>query len=285
MEVLMQVMVSSVLLAAVYYILSLGLNIIFGVLDIVNFAHGAMIILGAYATYYLNALTGWSPFVLVIFDGIIVAAIGAILYLGYLRYTTNSALVRMFALIGFSSVVVAGLLVVSGSTFRDVTVDYGLTEIFGVTVRVSQIVAFFFAIVLGALTLVALNYTKIGKAVNAVTDDRVSVQLSGINDRRLSLLAFSVGAGLAGASGGVISSYVAFIPESGLQFAIVAFAVVIIGGLGDLKGGAVASLIVALLQTEVNVYLSSALVNTALFLMVLLVLLFRPRGILGKGRV
>lgn len=285
MEVLMQVMVSSVLLAAVYYILSLGLNIIFGVLDIVNFAHGAMIILGAYATYYLNALTGWNPFVLVIFDGIIVAAIGAILYLGYLRYTTNSALVRMFALIGFSSVVVAGLLVISGSTFRDVTVDYGLTEIFGVTVRVSQIVAFFFAIVLGVITLVALNYTKIGKAVNAVTDDRVSVQLSGINDRKLSLLAFSVGAGLAGASGGVISSYVAFIPESGLQFAIVAFSVVIIGGLGDLKGGAVASLIVALLQTAVNVYISSALVNTALFLMVLVVLLFRPRGILGKGRV
>jgi branched-chain amino acid transport system permease protein len=285
MDVLTQVLVSSVLLAAVYYILSLGLNIIFGVLDIVNFAHGAMIILGAYATYYLNALTGWNPFVLVIFDGIIVAGIGAILYLGYLRFTTNSPLVRMFALIGFSSVVVAALLVLSGSTFRDVTVDYGLTEIFGVTVRVSQIVAFFFAIVLGAITLLALNYTKVGKAVNAVTDDRVSVQLSGINDRNLSLLAFSVGAGLAGASGGVISSYIAFIPESGLTFAIVAFSVVIIGGLGDLKGGAIAALIVALLQTAVNVYVSSALVNTALFLTVLLVLLFKPRGILGKGRV
>lgn len=285
MDVLMQVLVSSILLAAVYFTLSLGLNIIFGVLDIVNFAHGAMIILGAYATYYLNALTGWSPFVLVIFDGIIVAGIGAILYLGYLRFTTNSPLVRMFALIGFSSVVVAALLVVSGSTFRDVTVDYGVTEIFGVTVRVSQIVAFFFAIALGAVTLLALNYTKVGKAVNAVTDDRVSVQLAGINDRNLSLLAFSVGAGLAGASGGVISSYVVFIPESGLTFAIVAFAVVIIGGLGDLKGGAIAAVIVALLQTAVSVYVSSALVNTALFLTVLVVLLFRPRGILGKGRV
>ena len=93
------------------FLVASGLTLIFGTLGVVNFAHGAMIILGAYATYYLNALTGWSPFVLVIFDGIIVAAIGAILYLGYLRYTTNSALVRMFALIGFSSVVVAGLLV------------------------------------------------------------------------------------------------------------------------------------------------------------------------------
>jgi branched-chain amino acid transport system permease protein len=285
MEVLMQVLVTSVLLAAVYYILSLGLNIIFGVLDIVNFAHGAMIILGAYATYYLHALTGWSPFVLVFFDAIIVGGIGALLYLWYLRYTTNTALVRMFALIGFSSVVVAALLVFSGPAFRDVTVDYGLTEILGVTVRVSQVVAFFFALVLGVITLLLLNHTKVGKAVNAVTDDRVSVQLSGINDRNLSLLAFAVGAGLAGASGGVISSYVAFIPESGLQFAIVAFSVVIIGGLGDLKGGAIAALIVALLQTAVNVYISSALVNTALFLMVLLVLLFRPRGIFGKGRV
>lgn len=285
MDVLMQVMVSSVLLAAVYYVLSLGLNIIFGVLDIVNFAHGAMIILGAYATYYLNALTGWNPFVLVIFDMVIVGAIGAGLYLGYLRYTTNSPLVRMFALIGFSSVAVALLLVISGPAFRDVTVNYGLTEILGVTVRVSQVVAFFFALVLGAVTLLLLNYTKVGKAVNAVTDDRVSVQLSGINDRKLSLLAFAGGAALAGGSGGVISSYVAFIPETGLQFAIIAFSVVIIGGLGDLRGGALAALVVAFLQTAVSVYISSALVNTALFLTVLLVLLFRPRGLLGKGRV
>lgn len=285
MDVLVQVLVTSVLLAAVYYILSLGLNIIFGVLDIVNFAHGAMIILGAYATYYLHALTGWSPFVLVIFDAIIVGLIGALLYLGYLRYTTNAPLVRMFALIGFSSFAVAGLLVIAGPAFRDVTVDYGLTEIFGVTVRVSQVVAFFFAIILGLITLFLLNYTKVGKAVNAVTDDRVSVQLAGINDRGLSLLAFAVGAGLAGASGGVISSYVVFIPETGLQFAIVAFSVVIIGGLGDLRGGAIAAVIVAFLQTAVSVYISSALVNTALFTVVLLVLLFRPRGVLGKGRV
>ena len=285
MSVLMQVLVSSVLLAAVYFVLSLGLNIIFGVLDIVNFAHGAMIILGSYATFFLHQATGLSPWLLIFVDMILVGAMGAILYAGYLRFTVESPLVRMFALIGFSSVVVSAILAIAGSDFRTVKIDYGTVNILGLPVRVSQIIAFGIALVLGAVTLVLLNYTKTGKAVKAVVDDRVAVRLCGINDRRLSLLAFTVGAALAGAAGGVISTYVTFGPDSGLSFAIIAFAIVILGGLGDLVGGAIASLVVALVLTSVTVYWSSALTNTALFLLVLLVLLVRPRGVLGRGRI
>jgi len=285
MSVLMQVLVSSVLLAAVYFVLSLGLNIIFGVLDIVNFAHGALIILGSYATFFLNQATGLSPWLLIFVDMILVGALGAILYAGYLRFTVESPLVRMFALIGFSSVVVSAILAIAGSDFRTVKIDYGTVNILGLPVRVSQIIAFAIALVLGAVTLVLLNSTKTGKAVKAVVDDRVAVRLCGINDRRLSLLAFTVGAALAGAAGGVISTYVTFGPDSGLTFAIIAFAIVILGGLGDLVGGAIASLVVALVLTSVTVYWSSALINTALFLLVLLVLLVRPRGVLGRGRI
>ncbi len=285
MDMLLQVLVSSVLLAAVYFLLSLGLNIILGVLDIVNFAHGAMLIMGAYATYYLYEATGLSPWLLVFVDMIVVGGLGAILYLGYLQFTVNSPLVRMFALIGFSSVVVSSILMISGSDFRTVHLDYGTVDILGLPVRVSQIVAFGVALVLGGATLFLLNYTKVGKAIRAVVDDRVSLWICGVNDRRLSLLAFTVGTALAGAAGGVLATYVTFGPDSGLSFAIIAFAVVILGGLGDLVGGALASLVVALVLTSVTVYWSSALTNTALFILVLLVLLVRPRGILGRGRV
>ena len=285
MDVLMQVVVSSVLLAAVYYVLSLGLNIIFGVLDIVNFAHGAFIILGSYATFYINQATGLSPWLLILVDMVLVGGMGAILYVGYLRFTVDNPLVRMFALIGFSSVVVSAILALSGSDFRTVEMDYGNVDILGLPVRVSQLIAFGIALVLGAITLVLLNYTKVGKAVRAVVDDRMAVRLCGINDRRLSLLAFTVGAALAGAAGGVISTYITFGPDSGLSFAIIAFSIVILGGLGDLIGGAIASLVVALVLTSVTVYWSSALTNTALFLLVLMVLLVRPRGILGRGRI
>ncbi len=285
MDMLLQVLVSSVLLAAVYFLLSLGLNIILGVLDIVNFAHGAMLIVGAYATYYLYEYTGLSPWLLVFVDMIVVGGLGAILYLGYLQFTVNSPLVRMFALIGFSSVVVSSILVISGSDFRTVHLDYGTVDILGLPVRVSQIVAFGVALILGGATLFLLNYTKVGKAIRAVVDDRVSLWICGVNDKRLSLLAFTVGTALAGAAGGVLATYVTFGPDSGLSFAIIAFAVVILGGLGDLVGGALASLVVALVLTSVTVYWSSALTNTALFILVLLVLLVRPRGILGRGRV
>lgn len=285
MDVLANVLVSSVLLAGVYFILSLGLNIILGVLDIVNFAHGAMIILGSYSTFYLNRLLGWDPFVLVLVDMVVVGAIGALLYVVYLRFTVNSPLVRMFALIGFSSVVAALLLIFSGSDFRTVPADFGTWHLGSIPIPVTQVIAFVFAIALGTATVLLLNRTKVGKAVKAVTDDRTAVQLLGINDRALSLLAFTVGAALAGAAGGIIATYITFGSESGLAFAIIAFAIVIIGGLGDIWGGAIAAVLVALVMSTVTVYLSSSLTNTALFLLVLLVLLVRPRGVLGKGRV
>jgi branched-chain amino acid transport system permease protein len=285
MDVLANVLVSSVLLAGVYFILSLGLNIILGVLDIVNFAHGAMIILGSYSTFFINRHLGWDPFVLVLVDMLVVGAIGALLYLAYLRFTVNSPLVRMFALIGFSSVVGALLLIFFGSDYRTVPIDFGTWYLGSIPIRVTQVIAFVFAIALGTATVLLLNRTKVGKAVKAVTDDRTSVQLAGINDRMLSLLAFTIGAALAGAAGGIISTYVTFGSESGLAFAIIAFAIVIVGGLGDIWGGAIASLLVALVLTAVTVYMSSALTNTALFLLVLLVLLVRPQGVLGRGRV
>ncbi len=285
MTVLMQVLVSSVLLAAVYFVLSLGLNIIFGVLDIVNFAHGALIILGSYATFFIHDAIGLSPWLLVFVDMVLVGALGAGLYVGYLRFTVESPLVRMFALIGFSSVVVSAILAIAGSDFRTVKLDYGTIKVLGLPVRISQLIAFAIALLLGGATLYLLNRTTIGKAVKAVTDDRTSVRLCGINDRRISLLAFTMGAALAGAAGGVIATYVTFGPDSGLSFAIIAFAIVILGGLGDLVGGAIASLVVALVLTSVTVYWSAALTNTALFLLVLLVLLVRPRGVLGKGRI
>ncbi|GGL32532.1 branched-chain amino acid ABC transporter permease [Phycicoccus endophyticus] len=285
MNTLLNVLLSSVLLAGVYFILSLGLNIILGVLDIVNFAHGALIILGAYSTYVLHTHLSLDPFLAVLADMVVVGVIGAVVYLGYLRFTVNSPLVRMFALIGFSSVVSALLLMAFGSDYRTIPVDLGTWYLGSIPVRVSQVVAFVFAAALGGATMLVLYRTTLGKAVRAVTDDRTSVQLVGINDRRLSLLAFTVGAGLAGAAGGIIATYVTFASDSGLAFAIIAFAIVIIGGLGDIWGGAIASFLVALLLTAVTVYLSSALVNTALFLLVLMVLLLRPRGVLNRGRV
>src|SRR5574342_1159998 len=109
MAILVQAIVSAILLAAVYYVISLGLSIIFGVLDIVNFAHGEFVILGAYATFWLWRLTGLSPFLLVFPAMALVALFGAIVYTGYLQRTVDETLVRMFGLVGIASVVQSGL--------------------------------------------------------------------------------------------------------------------------------------------------------------------------------
>jgi branched-chain amino acid transport system permease protein len=284
MAVLVQAVVSAVLLAAVYYLISLGLSIIFGVLDIVNFAHGEFVILGAYVTFALWKVTGISPFVLIAPAMAVVGLFGGLVYAGYLRHTVDETLVRMFGLVGISSVIQSGLLMGTGPNFPTIASSTGKLTILGLVVPQSQLISFVVAIGLGAATLLLLNYTMMGKAIRAIVDDRHAVQLCGINDRRLSLIAFMAGSALAGAGGGVIATYLTFGSSSGVAFAIVAFTVVILGGLGDLASAAIASVLVALVFSLVSVYLSPDLVNVAMFALVLGVLLIRPTGLLGRGR-
>lgn len=284
MAILVQAVVSAVLLAAVYYVISLGLSIIFGVLDIVNFAHGEFVILGAYVTFALWKLTGISPFLLIAPAMAAVGLFGGLVYAGYLRHTVDETLVRMFGLVGISSVIQSGLLMGTGPNFQTIASSTGKLTILGLVVPQSQLISFVIAIGLGAATLLLLNYTMMGKAIRAIVDDRHAVQLCGINDRRLSLIAFMAGSALAGAGGGVIATYLTFGSSSGVAFAIVAFTVVVLGGLGDLASAAIASVLVALVFSLVSIYLSPDLVNVAMFALVLGVLLVRPTGLLGRGR-
>lgn len=284
MNVLGGVIVSAILLAGVYFILSLGLNIIFGVLDIVNFAHGTLIIIGAYVSYYLVADAGVSPWAAIPLDGIALAILGAILYLCYLRFTVNEPLVRMFGLVGMASVATTVLTGIAGADFRSLKAGGGSVTILGLPVSDSQLISFGVALLVGALTFIWLRLTTLGKAVRAAVDDRGALRLTGVDDRKISLLAFSVGSALAGIGGGVIATYLTFGPDSGPGFAVIAFSVVILGGLGDLLAAAIASLAIALVYTAVNVYSTASLVDVYVFLLVLVGLLLRPAGILGRGR-
>jgi branched-chain amino acid transport system permease protein len=285
MAILVQAVVSAILLAAVYYVISLGLSIIFGVLDIVNFAHGEFVILGAYVTFWLWKLTGLSPFLLILPAMVLVALFGGIVYAGYLQRTVDETLVRMFGLVGIGSVIQSGLLIGAGANFQAIETSAGKVTILGLVVPQSQLISFVVELALGAATLLLLNYTMMGKAIRAIVDDRHAVQLCGINDRRLSLIAFMAGSALAGAGGGVIATYLTFGSSSGLAFGVVGFTVVVLGGLGDLVSAAFASVLVALVFSLVSVYLSPDLVNLAMFVLVLVVLLVRPTGLLGHGRI
>lgn len=285
MNVLGGVIVSAILLAGVYFILSLGLNIIFGVLDIVNFAHGALVIIGAYVSYYLSAYAGVSPWLAIPLDGIALAIFGSFLYLCYLRYTVNEPLIRMFSLIGLASVAASALTGIAGVGFRTIHTGGGSVDILGLSTPSSQIISFGVAVVVGAITFVWLRLTTSGKAVRAAVDDRTALRLTGVDDRKISLLAFAVGSALAGIGGGVIATYLTFGPSGGSSLAVIAFSVVILGGLGDLVAAAIASLLIALVYSVVTVYSTSSLVDLYIFLFVLAALLLRPAGILGRGRV
>jgi branched-chain amino acid transport system permease protein len=284
MDILGGVIVSAILLAGVYFIVSLGLNIIFGVLDIVNFAHGALVIIGAYVTYFLTSQLGISAWAAIPLDGIALAIFGSLLYLCYLRFTVDEPLVRMFGLVGLASVATSALTGIAGSGFRTITATSGSMMIFGLSVPNSQLISFGVAVVAGAITFAWLRLTTSGKAVRAAVDDRVALRLTGVDDRKISLLAFAVGSALAGIGGGVIATYLTFGPDSGPSFAVIAFSVVILGGLGDLVAAGIAALLIALVYTLTSVYSTSSMADVYIFLLVLIGLLLRPTGILGRGR-
>jgi branched-chain amino acid transport system permease protein len=284
MDILGGVIVSAILLAGVYFIVSLGLNIIFGVLDIVNFAHGALVIIGAYVTYFLTSQFGISAWAAIPLDGIALAILGSLLYLCYLRFTVDEPLVRMFGLVGLASVATSALTGIAGSGFRTITATSGSMKIFGLSVPNSQLISFGVAVVAGTITFAWLRLTTSGKAVRAAVDDRVALRLTGVDDRKISLLAFAVGSALAGIGGGVIATYLTFGPDSGPSFAVIAFSVVILGGLGDLVAAGIAALAIALVYTLTSVYSTSAMADVYIFLLVLIGLLLRPTGILGRGR-
>jgi branched-chain amino acid transport system permease protein len=190
----------------------------------------------------------------------------------------------MFGLVGLASVVTSALTGIAGSGFRTITATSGSVTIFGLSVPNSQLISFGVAVVAGAITFAWLRLTTTGKAVRAAVDDRVALRLTGVDDRKISLLAFAVGSALAGVGGGVIATYLTFGPDSGPSFAVIAFSVVILGGLGDLVAAGVAALLIALVYTFTSVYSTSSMADVYIFLLVLIGLLVRPTGNLGRGR-
>lgn len=285
MSVLPGVLLSAVLLAAVYYLVALGLNIIFGVLDIVNFAHGALVLVGAYFSYELWAKLGLSVWLTVPIVMVGLALFGIGLYAGYLRFITPQPLVRMLGLIGVSLVIDSILLAVFGANFESEGGLKSSTVVSGVAIPTTAFVACGIAVVIGLITLVALRYTRAGSAIRAIIDDRTSAQLCGINDAWLTMAAFAIGCGLAGAGGTMVAATNTFGQGTDQTYAVIAFSVVILGGLGDLAGGALAALIIALAYSVVGAYSSASFIDPVIFVIVLATLVLRPRGLLGGGRV
>jgi len=279
-----QLLVGGILTGLVFALVAVGLTLVYGVMDVVNFAHGEFLMLAMYGTLGL-ALLGLSPFVGLPLVVIAMFLFGIIAYRLFIRrLLAGPPEATVFGTFGLLVLLQgAAQALFSADDFPlphrplDLTLHFG-----GVAVDAAQIVEGVGALVLTALVYAFVEYTETGRAMRAVAEDRVAATLMGIDVQRINALAFGLGAACVGAAGALLMLSFSVDPTIGASFALTAFVVVALGGFGSIAGALVAALIVGLLEVFGGFYLSPELKMVPVYVVFLVVVLLRPQGLLGR---
>lgn len=281
---LVQVLANSILLGCVYVVVSLGLSILFGILGIVNFAQGSLIIFGSYLAYVFVQELGLNVYTTIIPTMAAFLLVGIVVYYGYLRFIPARDFMRqIFGLVGLNLVIENGLLLVFGPQSVSLSNNaVSFVHMGPVLLNQTYLVAAGLAVILTVACFVILYGTAVGAKIRAVADNPVAAGLVGINRTTIYFVALSLGFVLTGAAGVTVATYYTLTPTGGAPFVILAFTAVVIGGLGSLVGTIVGAFSVSLVQNLTSVYLSPQLNYVMLFGVFMLVVIFRPQGILGE---
>ncbi|HYS01753.1 MAG TPA: branched-chain amino acid ABC transporter permease [Candidatus Eisenbacteria bacterium] len=287
MSQLLQQLVLGLLLGGVYVSVALGFSLVWGILNIVNLAHGAFVIIGAYVTWVLFTRLGVDPFLSLPVDAVVLFAVGYGLQRGLINRVIRAPLLFTFLLtFGINLVIVSLLLLIFSPDFRSVTPSYsgsGLS-LGAVTIPYIGLARLGVAMLLALLLWFLLNRTRIGAGIQAVGADRDAAQLVGIDLRHVYALTFAIGAAFAGVAGGLIGLQQSITPTAGDPFTLQSFAVVILGGLGRVSATIAGGLLFGLIQVlGLNAPgLGAGYSNAIAFAVLVVVLAFRPQGLLGR---
>jgi branched-chain amino acid transport system permease protein len=297
----LQALAAGLLVGGTYGLMCVGLGIIFGVMRVVNFAHGDFMMLGMYAAYYL--VTGFgvlaflgpyaAPIVGAALAGPIVFAIGWLLHRFLIARVTGARVVaaeaeghyaQIILTLGIALVLANGGLILFGS--QPISVQTPLSrqswELGEILFNQARTVAFALAILCTALLYLFLARTTLGKALRAAADNPIAASYVGVDVDRCHRFAFGLGVGVTAVAGGLIASTQSFQPYIGFDFVIVMYAGVVLGGLGSILGAFWGGLIIGVVQQMSTLVLPYQLQNTAIFVVFLLIVFFRPSGIFGR---
>ena len=287
MTLLIQQIVLGLLLGGVYVAVGIGFALVWGIMNIVNLAHGALVIVGAYMTWVLFSNLHVDPFLSLVPVAIAMFAFGYLLQRVLVNRVIRAPLFFTLLLtFGVNLVLINLLLVLFKSDFRSVTPSYsgsGL-NLAGVQVPYIRLAALAVAIALAAAVALVLNRTRLGAAIQAVGADRDAAQLVGIDLRHVYALTFAIGAGCAGIAGSLISTIQAISPTAGEPYTLQAFVVVILGGLGRVSATVVGGLLFGLIEVlgQATPGLGAGYANAIAFAVLVVVLAVRPQGLLGR---
>ncbi|MEV4622546.1 branched-chain amino acid ABC transporter permease [Asanoa sp. NPDC049573] len=282
--VVTQAVVTGILIGGVYGLVAMGLTLIFGVLDIVNFAHGSFLALALFLTFGLTQ-AGLHVYLALAISVPAMFLLGVLVQRGILAGAMGKPLENQLLItLGISLIIENALLLFFGGNPRSVALsgDRGV-PILGAVANLSRILAFLGALLLAGLLYLLLQRTRLGTAIRAVAANDTGAQLVGIDTRVIYAVTFAIGTACAGAAGTLVAPLVTIEPTTGSLFNIVAFVVVVLGGMGNVVGALVGGLIIGLAEQLGGIYLPGQSPLLSVFIVFVLVLFLRPQGLFRRS--
>jgi branched-chain amino acid transport system permease protein len=280
---LLQVVISGLLLGGVYALFAAGMNMIFGVLRVINLAHGELMMLGAYTTFWLYAIAGINPLLSIPVSALLVFSIGAVIERTMIERVVGQPLLSSLLLtFGLSTLFMGIALSLWTANFRSVPYLTGSVTLFGLNLSQTRLVASAIALAITALTYGFLRFTTFGKAIRATAQNAEVAQVCGINVGRVRLVTFALGSAMAAIAGSLIAMIFTISPEMGRMFLGRAFAIVVLGGLGSFVGAFIGALALGVVETLAAYFTDTQLAEGVSYAVLVLVLILRPSGLFGE---
>jgi branched-chain amino acid transport system permease protein len=282
--VYLQILIDGILLGGLYACMAIGFSVIWGVMNIINLAHGSMIIMGAYVTYWIWKETGLDPFATIPAAALVLFCFGFLLQKFLLnRIVTASVFLSLILTFGLDMVLRNAHIALFQADPRAVQTSYESDGVLLGSIRIpyTRAAVFGIAIALTLLLLVFMNRTRIGNAIKATSFDVEAAELVGMNSLRIYAITFGIGAMMAGIAGSLIATVQSFQPEYSVPYTTRSFVVVVLGGLGSIPGAIAGGLVLAIAE-DFTAYWRPGYIELVSFAILLSVLLVRRRGFFGK---
>ncbi len=281
----LQALINGILMGGIYGLMALGLSLIFGVLRIINFAHGNLMVVGMYITYWLFVFIGLDPYLSLFLSASFLFLLGFMIQ----RYILNPIVeapeeMSFLITLGLGLIIQNLLLMIFGPDFYTVDTSYKLSSIAlgDVSIDVSKVIAFGSSIAITAAFFSFLQWTETGRAIRAASNNREAAMLMGIDVKRIYSLAFAIGAATAGAAGASASTFIPTSQDVGMLFTLTSFVIVIAGGVGTYHGALVGGFLIGIAEELGAVLLSGSMKQVVSFCLLMVILFFRPQGLFGR---
>lgn len=280
-----QALINGILIGSIYALVAIGLTLIFGVMNIVNFAHGSLMMMAMYLAFWLFTLFKIDPYLAML------ATIPFLFFSGLFiqRFLIDRVLeakhsIQILLTVGLSLFLDNLALFLFTPDFRSILISYQTASLNlgGISINYSQTVTFLLTIILTLVLYLILKKTTLGKAIRATSAEKEGAILVGINTRQIYGLTFAIGSACVGAAGAAVLPFFYVSPHVGYAFITPAFVVVVLGGMGNFGGSLVGGLIVGMAENLGAIFVPGSLKQMVMFVIFVLVLLFKPRGIFSK---